>query len=116
MDAEVGGHGDGAAEVENGVQCIKNDHEEWVTLERLLEGRGNEVEQRQHGEDGDKHVVVDNRWVAGVGGRNHVTDERHDEESPDELLSPVSASVLVLKLGRMDFQPTWKARMPKLTI
>lgn len=85
MDTEVGSHGNGTAEEEDGVQSIKSDHEERVALESLLDGGRDKIEQRQHGEHGQEHVVVDDRWVASVGGGDHVTDKCHDQKSPEEL-------------------------------
>ena len=51
VDTKVGRHGDGAAEVEDGVEGIKTNNEERVDHERLLDACRNEVEQRQHAED-----------------------------------------------------------------
>lgn len=62
------------AEPEECVHSIKGDHNDRVECEFLLEGRGNEVEQRQHREDCHKHVIVDYAWVAAEGRRDHVTD------------------------------------------
>ena len=64
VHAEVGGHGDSAAEPKEGVENVESDHQHWVSLETLLERRRYEVEQRQHRKDGQEHVVSDYRWVA----------------------------------------------------
>lgn len=113
VNTKVGGHGDSTAEVEDGVQDIKANNEERVDHERLLDACGNEVQQRKHAEDRDKHAVVDNRRVARVGGCDHVTDERHDEEGPDELHG-------MLGLARVEMGQccwlTWRPRMARLMI
>lgn len=85
VDTEVRGHSDTTAEVEDGVQDIKADDKKRVNHERLLDACRNKVEQRQHAEDRDKHVVVDDRRIARVCSCDHVTDKRHDEKGPDEL-------------------------------
>lgn len=85
VDVKSGGHGNGTAEVEDGIEHIKDDHQQGVALEGLLDGGRDEVEEREHGEDGHEHVVVDERRVAGVGSGDHVTDEGHDQKSPEEL-------------------------------
>lgn len=50
VNTEVGRHGNGAAEVEDGVQGIKTDDEQRVDHERLLDACRDKVEQRQHAE------------------------------------------------------------------
>lgn len=113
VDVKVGRHGDSTAEVENGVQGVKADNKERVNHERLLDACRDEVEQRQHAEDSDKHVVIDNRRVAGVCCCDHVTDERHDEKSPDELHRVLA----MISLGHISsWKLTWKPRMARLTI
>lgn len=54
-----------------------------MDCERLLHRDESQVEEGEHTEDGDKHVVVDDGGAAGDG--EHVTDERHTEENPEEL-------------------------------
>lgn len=51
--------------------------------ERLLDRDESEVEEGEHAEDSDEHVVVDDRGTAL--DREHVTDESHAEEDPEEL-------------------------------
>ena len=85
VDVKVGSHGDSTAEVEDGVEGVKCDHDHWVNRKSLLDGGRDEVEEGQHREDGHEHVVVDDGWVTGERGSDHVTDEGHDEKSPEEL-------------------------------
>jgi hypothetical protein len=56
-----------------------------MTDKVLFECDEDEVEEGEHGEDGDEHVVVDDGRVAAGGGGNDVADKSHDEESPEEL-------------------------------
>jgi hypothetical protein len=54
-----------------------------VDDERLLHRDESKVEEGEHAEDGDEHVVVDDRGTAL--DREHVSDESHAEEDPEEL-------------------------------
>lgn len=82
---------------EQGVECIGCDHEEGRNGESFADCPRYEVEQRQHSEDGNKHDVIDDRWIAAVRIGDHVSYECHYEESPEELLekNSVSASVIM---------------------
>jgi hypothetical protein len=53
-----------------------------VDDERLLHRDESKVEG-EHAEDGDEHVVVDDRGT--TLDREHVSDESHAEEDPEEL-------------------------------
>lgn len=85
VDMKPGGHGNGTTEEEDGVESVKDNHQERMTLECLLDRRRNEVEQGEHAENSNEHVIVDERWVASVGRCDHVTDNGHDQKRPDEL-------------------------------
>jgi len=85
MHTELGGHGNSAAEEKEGVQDIQHQGQCWMAGKVLLECDEYEVDEGQHGKDGDKHVVVDDGRVAREGGCNDVADEGHDEERPEEL-------------------------------
>jgi hypothetical protein len=85
MRAQLGSGGNTGAEEEQGVQRVQRDHDDRVEGERLLQGGGYEVEEREHGEDAHEHVVVDDARVAGEGRRDDVADECHDEQRPEEL-------------------------------
>lgn len=84
---EVGCQSYGTAEEEDGVQDVENKRNDRVASQSLVEGDGDEVEQAQHREHGHKHGVVDDGRVARVGIGNHITDQGHNEEGPDELFS-----------------------------
>ena len=60
VHVEVGGKRDTADEEEEGIECIRCKHEEWRNGKGLADCSGNEVEERQHSEDGNKHDIVDN--------------------------------------------------------
>ena len=87
VNAKLGGHGDGTAEPQKSVDTIKRNHDHGVTLECFLDCSRNEVEERQHRKDGEKHIVVDDGRVTGEAGRDHVANKRHDEQRPEELQS-----------------------------
>jgi len=85
VDTKLGRCCDSTAEEEQRVQHVEGHGDRRVEHEALDDGGRNEVEQRKHGEDGAEHVVVDDRWVASVGRCDHVTDQRHDKQGPEEL-------------------------------
>lgn len=89
VDLEVGRKRSATNEEEQGIECIRCEHKEWRDGKGLVDCAGDEVEQRQHSEDGDKHDIVDDGWIAAFGIGNHVTDQRHDEESPEKLLEAI---------------------------
>ena len=84
--AESGRCRDGAAEPEEGVHGVQDEREERVEGEGLFEGGGDEVEEGEEAEDGDEEVVVDDAAVAVVPVVDHVADEGHDEDGPEELV------------------------------
>lgn len=88
MDAQLGRHCDGAAEEEEGVEEIEDQRQKGRTKRATSERTQAQVEERQHRENCDKHVVVDDGRVAREGGLDDVADKRHDEESPEELERP----------------------------
>lgn len=51
--------------------------------EGLLHRDESKVEEGEHAEDGDEHVVVDDRGAAV--DCEHVSDESHAEEDPEKL-------------------------------
>ena len=53
--------------------------------EAVVHGYKDEVDEREHGEDGDEDAVVDDGWVAVEGIVDDVSCEREDEERPEEL-------------------------------
>ena len=79
--AQLRGRRDSSAEPENDVQDIQHQWEKWVDLERIFQCGWDEVEEREHAEDGNEEVVVDDIRVAAVLV-DHVACERHDEEGP----------------------------------
>lgn len=93
MDAKIGCQGDAAAKEEERVCNIQAQHGQ-RRAEAVLDGCRDQVEERQHGEDGDEHGVVDDAGVAGKGIGDHVADKRHDEEGPEELQVVISVMLL----------------------
>lgn len=87
VGTELCGHGNGGAEEQEGVEAIKRDADDGRTQAVRPVG-GYEIEEGQHPNDGDYHVVVDECRVAGEGARDDVAGQGHDEESPEELLRP----------------------------
>ena len=86
MHTQFSRHGNGSAEPEDDVQEIDDERQEGVDGEALSECGGDKVEEREHAEDRDEHAVIDNRWVATISVRDHVSDQGHDEERPEELV------------------------------
>ena len=85
MHAELSGQRDGATEPEEHVQEIENEGNDRHQAPRWLDRGGDEEQQGEHAEDGDEHAVVDDGRVAAVGFGDHVADDGHDEECPEEL-------------------------------
>lgn len=89
VGAELSGEGNGSAEPEDVVQGVERQGRSGVEAERLLEGSGDQEEERDHGEDGAEHGIVDDgRRAVAAAPRvvDHVTGKRHDEQGPEELL------------------------------
>lgn len=83
--AQLGAHGHCAAEPEDGQEDVEGQRDDGVDSEGLLDGGGDQVDEADHGEDGAEHGVVDNGGGAAVLHVDHVADERHYEQSPEEL-------------------------------
>lgn len=71
-----------ADQEQQGVETVDDDHEQRVDGEGLVEGGREQIDEREHGEDGEEHAVVDDRWVAGECVMDHVAGQGHDEERP----------------------------------
>lgn len=85
MALKLGGEGDSRAEEEDSVKSVENDHDNRVTGPVDVEGCRDRVEEREHREDSAEHRIVHCRGVAGERLGDHVTDQGHDEEGPEEL-------------------------------
>ena len=85
MRTKLGGKRDGSAEEEERVESVENDRDHWMAHEAIIECHQNEVDEGQHRKHRHEDAVVDDRWVARDGASDDVTDERQDEEGPDEL-------------------------------
>lgn len=79
------GESDRVGEEEDKVQSVQDDHDDRVDGPVGVERRRDEVEEREQRERRRPHGIVDCRGVSGEGLRDHVTDEGHDEDRPDEL-------------------------------
>ena len=55
---------DSTAKPEDAVQDVENEWDDWVEGNAFLQSCGNEVEEREHAENGHKEVVVDDAVVA----------------------------------------------------
>lgn len=88
MYAEASSQCGGTSKDEEGVESIKCDGDDGVAGEAIVEGRGDEVEERQDGKDGHKHVVVDCRGVAREGLADHGADKAQDDDHEEELQGP----------------------------
>lgn len=112
VHTEVGWERNSGAEPEEDVQDIKRKGKRWVASEGVGEGGRDEVEEREHREDGDEHHVVDNAWVAAICVSDHVADERHYEDSPEELQRRSAR----LRCQQILLSHTWSARSAMLMI
>lgn len=83
-----------AAEEEEHVQSIHGKRNHRMSREPVVEGSGKQVDEREHGEDGDEHAVVDDGGVTGCSVLDCVADQSHDEESPEELFNKCAISDL----------------------
>lgn len=81
MYAKLSRHGDRAAEEEEGVEDIKRKRNR-CTGHDSGKCACYQENEGQHREDCDKHIIVDDGWVASDGISNDVADKRQDQESP----------------------------------
>ena len=86
---KLGSEGDGTAEPEEGVEDVEAERDHGVAGHGLFECDSAQVEEREHGEDGNEHGVVNDARAAAVVG-DHVADKGHEEESPEELRGRIS--------------------------
>lgn len=63
---------------EKGIQRIGYHHEKGRYAESFVDRARNEIHEREHAEDCDKHAVIDDGWTAADGFMDHVTDKRQD--------------------------------------
>lgn len=82
--AELSSHCYGATEEEKSVEDVESEWDNGAS-QNSSNGTGYEEKEREHGEDCDKHVVVNDGRIASVGIGDDVTDQRHDEKSPEKL-------------------------------
>jgi hypothetical protein len=82
---ELGSRRDSPAKEEQRIEDVEHQRNGSMAHEGFIEGDCYQVEQRQHGEDSDEHVVVDDGGIAAEGVGDDVADEGHDEDGPYEL-------------------------------
>lgn len=75
-------------EEEQDVEAVEDERQDRVDHDGVLDARGEEVCEREHGEDAAEEVETDHGAVAA--GREVVAGERDDEEGPEELERTVS--------------------------
>lgn len=83
VHVQIGGGRDTGDQSEESAEDVEDEREDGVDREGVLDRDEGEVEEGQHAEDGDEHVIVDDRGPAGHG--EHVTDEGHADEDEEEL-------------------------------
>lgn len=81
-----------AAEEEDGVQRVQDDHDDRVDGPVQVPRGREQVKESEHRKRRHKHRVVDRGRITREGPGDHVTDEGHDEESPHELYTRISSS------------------------
>ena len=92
VHVKIGCKCDTTNEEEEGVESIRCEHEEWRDGKGLVDCSQDEVEKRQHSEDGHKHDIVDYGGITANRVGDHVSNKCHYEEGPEELLRWVSVS------------------------
>lgn len=85
MYAHVCSQGDATNKEQKSVERVEYKHGD-RNSEAFHDGGANQVEERQHGENGDEHDIVDDRRVAGDGIGDDIADQRHDQEGHQELV------------------------------
>lgn len=82
--AELSSHSNGTTEEEEGIEDVECERDR-SARQNTLECARYQDEEGQHGEYCDKHGVVDDGWIARVRLCDHIANQRHDEERPEEL-------------------------------
>src|SRR5690348_16407929 len=85
VSTKLSGHGDSCAEEEDGIEQVENGGKDEMADPGVVPCGRDQVEEGQHAEDCNKHVVVDQGRIAGKGGGDDVANQGHDEESKEEL-------------------------------
>ncbi len=97
------------------VQGVCDHHEHRCNGEVLLDGRYDQVEERQHSEHRDEYDIVDDGRIAFGGLRDNVAIKREYQEGEEELCADVIYQ-RCRNCGRMRTQRdfTWRARRDRL--
>lgn len=82
---ELGSERNTSGQEDEHVKQVHDDHDNGVACPVDVHRRGEQVEQREHGECCSEHGVVNDGRVACEGLVDHVTDEGHDEQGEDKL-------------------------------
>jgi len=82
VDTELGGQSYSASKEEKHVESVEYHRNGGMDDKGLSESNQEEVEEAQHGEDGDKNDIVDGGWIACDRIGDDVTGKRQDEQSP----------------------------------
>ena len=85
VDLQLGGHGYSSDEEEKGVDDVHGQDDGRVHGKAVAKRGRDEVEEREHGKDGDEHVEVDQGRVAAERIVDDATDQSQDQECPQEL-------------------------------
>lgn len=80
VHVQIRGRRNGGDESEERAEDVQDQGEDGVDSQGVLNRGGDQVEEREHREDRDEHVVVDDRRSAL--DCDHVTDQSHTEQNP----------------------------------
>lgn len=83
MRAQDRGGRDTGNQPEDAVQHVEDERQHRVDAEAFLDRGRDQVDEREHAEDGDEEVKVDHVAAARFG--DHVAGDGEDEEGPEEL-------------------------------
>lgn len=83
VHTKLGSKRDGSAEPEQAQEEVEHERQHAVHRESLVECRGYQEEQAEHGEGGAEHGVVVDGWRGTHC--DGVTDNGHDEQAHEEL-------------------------------
>lgn len=84
MHTQVRRKGNATNQEKYSIQGIQS-KDNYGPEKRLHDCGTDQIKEREHSEDSNEHRVVDDRGIAADRLSDHVTDECHDEESPEEL-------------------------------
>lgn len=102
---EPRGQRNGRSQEEDSVEQVDHYHDDRMASQAVIPGRRKQIEERDQGEGGGEHGIVDGRRVARKGLGDDVADERHHNDGEDELSRSVLLSHIVSQVRHSYLQP-----------